>query len=151
MSSPRNSSKRITYISRLLFLKFLDRIEFLSDKFRRTARTQLVGLLQHYQLGKIVKPNKSMISKKILFFSACLYLALAFAELEKLEHLSKCRSKTILCPCMNKNGLRLKVTAKTCLVDHLIGKKSVCKGEAIIAKCKRGEVVDFHLFDSQLY
>lgn len=92
-----------------------------------------------------------MISKKILFFSACLYLALAFAALEKLEHRSKCRSKTILCPCMDKNGVRLNVTVKTCLVDHLTGKKSVCKGEAVIAKCKRGEVVNFHYIDSQFY
>jgi len=85
-----------------------------------------------------------MISKEILFFSACLYLALALVDLEKLENRPKCRSKTILCPCMNKNGLRLNVTAKTCLGAYLIGKKSVCKGEAIVAKCKRGEVVNFH-------
>ena len=45
-----------------------------------------------------------MISKKILILSACLYLELAFADLEKLEHRSKCRSKTILCPCMDENG-----------------------------------------------
>ena len=86
-----------------------------------------------------------MISKEILILSACLYLELAFADLEKLEHRSKCRSKTILCPCIDENGLQLNLTVKTCLVDHHIAvKKSVCNGEAIITKCKRGEVVNLH-------
>lgn len=85
-----------------------------------------------------------MISKKILILSACLYLELAFADLEKLEHRSKCRSKTITCPCMDENGVQLNVTVKTCLVDHhLAVKKYVCNGEAVIAKCKRGEAVNF--------
>ena len=86
-----------------------------------------------------------MISKKILILSACLYLELAFADLEKLEHRSKCRSKTILCPCMDENGVQLNVTVKTCLVDHHLAVKNfVCNGKVITAKCKRGEVVNFH-------
>ena len=90
-----------------------------------------------------------MISKETLILNACVYLALAFAELEKLEHRSKCLSKTILCPCMAKNGVQLNVTVKTCLADHLTGKKSVCKMEAILAKCKRGKVESFHMILTQ--
>lgn len=45
---------------------------------------------------------------------------------------------------MDENGVQLNVTVKTCLVDHhLAVKKYVCNGEAVIAKCKRGEAVNF--------
>lgn len=39
---------------------------------------------------------------------------------------------------MDENGEQLNVTVKTCLVDHnLAVKKSICNGEATIAKCKQ--------------
>ena len=85
-----------------------------------------------------------MVAKKILFLSACLYLAIAFSDLDKLEGPSKCRSRTIVCSCMDENGGQLNVTVKACWIELLTGKKSVCKGEAILTKCKRGEAVNFH-------
>lgn len=85
-----------------------------------------------------------MVAKKILILSACLCLAIAFNDLDKLERPSKCRSRTIVCSCMDENGVQLNVTVKACWIEHPTGKKSVCKGEAILTKCKRGEAVNFH-------
>lgn len=139
-SCPRLESvlKECVYF-KIAVLKVLDRIEFLSDNSRLTESTS--ATIDH--LSEILKPNKSMVFKKILTLSACLYLVLAFADLEKVEYRSKCRPTTIVCPCTDENGVQLNVTVKTCLVNHLTGKKSVCDEEAILTKCKRGKVVNF--------
>lgn len=86
-----------------------------------------------------------MVLKEFLFFSACLCLELAFADLVKLEDQPRCRSHTIVCPCLGHRGVKLNVTVElnTCGVDDLIGKKSVCNREAILTKCRKGKVINF--------
>ena len=79
-----------------------------------------------------------MVGKELLIFLVFCGVEFITAVLKEREQRPECHAQTIFCPCTDKQGLS--VAVETCGVGQ-DETNSVCKGEAVSTKCRKGKVV----------